>query len=84
MQGNINDYFIRKHMRNIVKFYLTEVDRARPIKITDSTRFGRHMESLGLSLGYQQNTSNRTLQPDGNVLVLSLLSAFLVFLFLRK
>ena len=65
---NADEYTIRRHMREILRAYVRDTQIARPIHVTDKTRFGFQMESLGLNIGF---SAGQSLIPDGNVLVLS-------------
>lgn len=84
--SNPNEYTIRKHIRNIMKIYVGEVNRARKIIVNDKSKFGFQMESIGLNVGWtSETTSSRNMTPDGNVLVLAGLTlAVLALVVLRK
>jgi hypothetical protein len=77
---NMNEYVVRKHIRNIMKFYLTEVKRARKIEIKDKQKFGLHMESIGLNIGWSNETATKSYIPDGNVVVMAALTVMIVYL----
>lgn len=78
----VNEYSLRKHLRNIVKFYLAETNKAHPIQVTDKTRFVLQLEALGLSLNMGQERT--WVPPDGNILVMSLLVLALSAMVLLK
>jgi hypothetical protein len=87
LAGRFDEYAIRKHMRSIIRMYMGETNRAHPIKITDRAKFGIHMETIGLNIGWSNDTlgASRSLLPDGNVVVLALLTlAVAVLAFKRK
>lgn len=63
---------------------VSEVNKARPIQVTDKSRFGVHMETIGLNIGWSSDQRNRSIVPDGNVIVLATLTAFIAALFLMK
>lgn len=65
------DYTIRKCIREIIQMYLDEEKRNFKIEIKDESQFEFQMKSIGINLGFTQNSTNRSLTPDGNVLVLA-------------
>jgi hypothetical protein len=78
VEQDVSVYHIRKHVREIIRVYLAEINRVSPIQINDKTTFGLSLEKIGLSLGYSHQTGERSLTPDGNVLVLSALVALCI------
>jgi hypothetical protein len=70
--GHADNYIVRKHMRNLIRSYVTSVYHARPIQVKERTKFGVSMEYLGVNVG--ESTGGRSAVPDGNVLVLSMLT----------
>lgn len=82
-----NDYDVCKHMRSVIRAYVSEVNRARPIKVTDRAKFGVSMEYLGINIGgsAESTSGGRSVVPDGNMLVLSVMTVIIVALLtLRK
>jgi hypothetical protein len=73
IEGHANEYTIRKHVRDVIRMYIAEVNKSRPIKVTDKAQFGVHLEAVGLNIGWMQASSGseRSLVPDGNILVLA-------------
>ena len=71
-EGEIDEYTVRKNMRDIMKAYLLTVDRTHKFKITNKQKFGFHLESIGLTLGFNNDPpEKKSLIPDGNVIVLT-------------
>lgn len=75
IEGHANEYTIRKHVRDVIRMYIAQINKSRPIKVTDKALFGVHLEAVGLNIGWTQahsgSSSERSLVPDGNVLVLA-------------
>lgn len=84
--SSCNEYVVRKYVRSILKQYVSEVNKARPINITDHVKFGVQMETVGLNIGFTSETNRgiRSVMPDGNVVVLSGLLALVLVLFFKK
>lgn len=82
LDGSTNEYVIRKHTRSIIRAYVSEVNKARPIGIKDKSAFGIHMESIGLNIGFSADSRGdaRSAVPDGNVIVMSALTLTIVVL----
>eukprot|EP00744_Colponema_vietnamica_P008205 GILI01011726.1.p1 GENE.GILI01011726.1~~GILI01011726.1.p1 ORF type:complete len:165 (-),score=20.94 GILI01011726.1:69-563(-) len=80
LRGEVNEYVIRKHLRSVVRLYVSEINKTRPINVRDRAQFGFQMESIGLNVGFNTSTEQRTSMPDGNVLVVSVLSFLVVAL----
>jgi hypothetical protein len=79
LNGRCNEYIIWKHLRSVVRLYVQEVNTCRPIAVTDSAKFDSRMEFLGLNVrrtsGSTSSSYYRDLLPEGNVLVMSILTA---------
>ena len=84
LSGHVNEYVIWKHLRDIVRLYVGEVNRSRPIRVSDRAKFGLHMETIGLNIGWSNDSiGTRSLVPDGNTLAFIVLTFALVLLFTR-
>jgi hypothetical protein len=83
-RGPAVEYILRKHVRSVVRYYVEQVNNARPIAVTDKAKFRVRMESIGLNIGWSQECDSRRLMPDGNVIVMACLTFALLFLTLRK
>jgi hypothetical protein len=93
LNGKHHEYVIRKHIRNIMKMYLTEVRRARLIGVTDRTQFSLALETVGFNMAAidQHGSSGlcpladkirpRSIAPDGNVLAVVMMLVAIVGLF---
>ena len=79
---------IRKHLRSFIRAYMSSLNQARRIKVTDKTSFNFQLESIGLSVAVSTDASEsgttRTVMPDGNVLAIAVLAAVIVFFALRN
>ncbi len=86
LSGPVDAYVIRKHVRSIMRMYVNEVNRARPIRVSDRVQFGIQMETVGLNIGRssQYNSESRSILPDGNVIVLSILSLCMAYLLFKS
>jgi hypothetical protein len=77
------EYVVRKYVRSIMKLYVQNVSKARPIHVKDKTLFDLQMESYGINVGFTAETASRSLTPDGNVIVVMigilLIAALVVF-----
>lgn len=82
LDGGASEYVLRKHLRSVMKGYIRSVNAARTIQIKDKHRFGLQLERLGVSVGFQAETSARSTMLDGNVKLLTAatLTAFLATL----
>lgn len=65
------EYTIRKHINSIVVRYLDQVMKTGRVVVKDEAAFGVQLDALGLNVGFKSASPNRSLTPDGNVLVLS-------------
>ena len=84
IQGEINEYIIRKHLREIMKLYLKSVSEVRKITVTDKAKFGFQMETIGLNIGYTTENQSSSKYPDGNTVVLSVVMVVCLALVLRN
>lgn len=74
-------------MRIIIRYrypYVSEVQRAHPIKVTDRARSGIQMETTGLHIGWSIDSSGRTLLPDGIIMMGALTLALVIVLTMRN
>jgi len=80
--SNVDEYTVRKHIRDLLKAYISDVNNIHSIDIKDKQKFGFHLESVGLSLANE--TSSRSIFPDGNVIVLTIGLLVALFIALTK
>jgi hypothetical protein len=78
------EYTLRKHVRSVVGCYVGQVNTARPIAVKDKAKFVEHMECIGLSISRSQDSGFRRLMPDGNVVVMAILTLALAALILAR
>jgi hypothetical protein len=78
MFGSVNEYTIRKHLRELLRAYITSTNQSRHITISDKAKFGFQMEHLGINIGYTTDSQARSSTPDGNVVVVSALAALVI------
>lgn len=53
-----DEYVIRRHLRDVMRMYLTEVHRSRKIQVKDKEKFGFQLEAIGLNLDHPKPTWN--------------------------
>lgn len=70
------EYAIRNHLRNIIRAYISVVNQHHPVKASDRTQLGLHLESIGLSFGFSSDASGKRIFC--RVVVLRFLSVFIL------
>lgn len=67
--AKIDDYVVRKHIRDIMRCYLQAVGFTKKISVKDEVLFGLQMSSIGLniSLPTKRESDSCKYCPDGNV-----------------
>lgn len=81
---NYINYRLRVHIRNIMSTYIDEIYKAHPINITDNEKLNKEMKFLGVRIYWSEEKDNKSLLPDGNVLVMGSLVLIMGCLFLYK
>ena len=85
-ENEIDEYIIRKHIRDIMKIFLHSAVASQELMIKDKTNFGLQLASLGLNIGLSTEREARStnFSPDGNVVVLGLVTILVIALIAFK
>lgn len=76
--GAAGEWNILTHVQNVIRAYVGEVSRSRPVKVSNRAKFGVSMDLFGMWIGFSTDSAHERgagLRPDGNVVVLSVLTA---------
>ena len=86
VKSKVDDYIVRKHIRDIMKCYIQAVGDLKKISIKDETQFGVLLSAIGLYIGLstKRESDSSKISPDGNVVVLSLLTLAIVAILLLR
>lgn len=70
------EYAIRKHLRNIIRAYISVVNQQHPVKASNRTQLSLHLDTIGLSFGFSSDASGKCVFC--RVVVLRSLSVFML------
>ena len=70
---------IRKFVRDILQLYLEEMRQSQMLKVNDQNQFELRLRQLGIILDFTKVSTDRSIIPDGNVVVYSIAVVFSVF-----
>jgi len=65
-----NEDTLRRHTRSVVQRYVDALAKLTPQFILNTNQFNLDAKLLGFPAGFTSNSRDRSLVPDGNVLVL--------------
>ena len=71
IEHEMSEIFIRKHLCDLMRFYLSSINKSTMIHVKDKKEFEIQLKMIGLNLDFRVSPVKRSLTADGNVLVLS-------------